>query len=118
MVEIIFSSKLEQRQAEFFVTIEKKVHDEICVFGSAREGDSWNNNGESKGKVGILPKRKDPVKERKSIKEEICACQFPTSATRSPGVVTNQQNLSPRDKTGRELATGLRCTWTVSVCWR
>lgn len=89
MVEIVFSSQLEQRQAEFFVAIEKKVHDEICVFGSAREGDSWNN-GESKGKVGILPKRKDPVKERKSIKEEIRASQFPASATQSPSVVTKQ----------------------------
>lgn len=38
MAEIIFSSQLEQKQAEFFVANEKKVHDEICVFRSAQEG--------------------------------------------------------------------------------
>lgn len=40
--------------------------------------------GESKGKVQILPKRKDPLKGSKSIQEETHASQFPASA---PGLL-------------------------------
>lgn len=54
MVEIIFNSRLEQRQVEFSAATEKKIHDKICVFRSAQEGGSWNSTRENKGKVRIL----------------------------------------------------------------
>lgn len=50
---------------------------DVRLFRRAREGGSWNNSGESKGKVAISPKRKNPLKARKCTKGEMHARQLP-----------------------------------------
>ena len=77
MVEIIFSSRLEQRQVEFFVATEKKIHDKICAFRRAQEGGSCNSTRENKGKARILLFKGASEKKGKVWRKRQMSVSFP-----------------------------------------